>query len=325
MVYKNKIYSLIKISISFCLILWIIKKVDYQEIMKIISSVKIHFFLLGFLWLILDRILMSYRWDILLMAKQVDIPFYHIVKIYFLGTFSGNFLPSSIAPDVVKVYFASKYNAKTSEILSSVIVDRVLGLFSLSVIALFSIGFIFFDSGEINRKSLIVIIAILFVISLLIYSDTILKKIRFVKTSHVLQVFKDNIIWKSLEKIYNSCNEYKKNYGAMKSALLVSFINHALGILAIYVLSYSVGIQVSLLYYFVFVPLINVLIMLPVSVGGIGVQEGAFIYFFSQVGVTSDEALTVALLFRALTIAVSIPGGILYIIEDTPHKVLSSK
>jgi hypothetical protein len=268
---------------------------------------------------------MSYRWNILLTAKQITIPFYQIVKIYFLGTFSGNFLPSSIAPDVVKVYFASKYNPKTSEILSSVIVDRVLGLFSLSAIALFSIGFIFFDSGEINRKSLWVILSILFIISFLFYSDRMFEKIQFGKLSRFLSISEGNVIWKSLEKLYISCNNYKKNKEAINRALLLSFFIQALSILTIYVLSYSISLQVSLIHFFVFVPLINVLIMLPVSIGGIGVQEGAFIYFFSQVGVTSDGALTVALLFRALTIAVSIPGGILYIIDDTPKKVLSSK
>jgi hypothetical protein len=72
------------------------------------------------------------------------------------------------------------------------------------------------------------------------------------------------------------------------------------------------------------VPLINILIMLPVSIGGIGLQEGAFIYFFSRVGITAQEALTVALLFRGITILVSLPGGILYITEAINKKAVSS-
>jgi hypothetical protein len=151
------------------------------------------------------------------------------------------------------------------------------------------------------------------------------KNIQFEKLSRFFSISEGNVIWKCLEKLYISCNNYKRNKEAINRALLLSFFIQALSILTIYVLSYSIGLQISLIHFFVFVPLINVLIMLPVSIGGIGVQEGAFIYFFSQVGVTSDEALTVALLFRALTIAVFIPGGILYIMGDTPENVYSSK
>ena len=110
----------------------------------------------------------------------------------------------------------------------------------------------------------------------------------------------------------------------MAKALLVSFFIQILSILVIYVISLSVHVNVSIIPLFLFVPLINILIMLPVSIGGIGLQEGAFIYFFSRVGITAQEALTVALLFRGITILVSLPGGILYITEAINKKAVSS-
>jgi len=322
---KRKAYFFLKLLLSAFLVAWIVNKVNLDETIDLLFSVKLHFLLIGIFWLLLDRVLMSYRWDILLTAKQIKIPFSQIIKIYFLGTFSGNFLPSSIAPDAVRAYFASKYNSKISDILSSVLVDRVIGLFSLSIIALFSLLFIFFDKGEINLKSLWVILAIFFLITFLIFSERVLKKIPFRKLNRFLPVSNGGVVWKSLEKFYISCNEYKNNNRAIMRALFVSFVIQVLSILVVYVLSCSISLKISLIYFFIFVPLINLLIMLPVSIGGIGVQEGAFVYFFSRVGVSTHEALTVALLFRAIMVAVSLPGGVFYIIEDNPKKVLSSK
>ena len=313
----KKIFFLLKLILSLCLIAWIISKVNLGEITNIIASAKIHFLLIGILWLLLDRVLMSYRWNILLMAKNIRIPFPQIVKIYFVGTFSGNFLPSSIAPDAVRAYFASKYDSKTSDILSSVIVDRILGLFSLGVLAIFSLLFVYRERGEINLKSLSVILGIFFLIALLIFSERVFKIMPASKLRQYMTNAEGGFIWKNIVKIDNSCNEYKNYNRVIQRALFLSFVIHVLSILAVYVLSLSINLEVSLIHLFLFVPLINILIMLPISIGGIGVQEGAFIYFFSKIGISSHGALTVALLFRALTVVGSLPGGVFYVLEGT--------
>lgn len=323
--FRKKAFLFFKILLSSLLIVWIIKKVDYHEFINILSKANIPFLLIGVSWLVLDRFFMSYRWNILLVAKNIKIPFSQIVKIYFLGSFSGNFLPSSVAPDAVRTYYASRYHSGISDIVSSVLVDRILGVFSMTVIAIFSLFFIFLGGGEINIKSFMAMLSILILIVILIYSEKIIKITSIDKIMKYLSLSKDNILIKNLENVYHSCNEYKNNYSVIMKALIVSFFIQILSILVIYVISLSVHVDISIIPLFLFVPLINILIMLPVSIGGIGLQEGAFIYFFSQMGVTAQEALTVALLFRGITILVSLPGGILYIMEDINKKVFSSK
>jgi len=260
---------------------------------------------------------MSYRWNILLTAKNISIPFLQIVKIYFIGTFSGNFLPSSIAPDAVRAYFASKYSSNTTDIVSSVVIDRILGLVSLAVIALFSILFIFLDRGEIHRKALWVVLATLFLVVVVLFSERALSIIPLDKFRNFLSRWREGVAYQSFEKFYISCNEYKKNLTDVWLVLVLSFIVQGLSILAIYVLAQSVNVDISLWNLFIFVPLMNILIMVPVSIGGIGVQEGAFIYFFSQIGISTQAALSVALLFRAVTVAGSLPGGVFYVIEGS--------
>lgn len=317
MLNNKKIWLFVKLIISLCLIAWIIGKVNIDETLSILYSVKIVYLVLGCIWIILDRFLMSYRWNILLAAKNISIPFLQIVKIYFVGTFSGNFLPSSIAPDAVRAYFASKYSSNTTDIVSSVFIDRILGLVSLAVIALFSILFIFLDRGEIQQKALWVVLATLFLVAVFLFSEKALSIVPLDKFRNFLSGWRGGGTYRSFEKFYISCNEYKKNMTDVLLVLVLSFIVQGLSILAIYVLSQSVNVDISLLNLFVFVPLMNILIMVPVSIGGIGVQEGAFIYFFSQVGISTQAALSVALLFRAVTVAGSLPGGVFYAVEGT--------
>lgn len=87
----------------------------------------------------------------------------------------------------------------------------------------------------------------------------------------------------------------------------------------VYTLSMALSLQVGVVYFFVFVPLITVFTMLPISLGGIGVQEGAFAYFFSLVGMSLAGALALSLLLRVLSIVASLPGGLFSLSRDSYH------
>jgi uncharacterized protein (TIRG00374 family) len=314
---KNRLFFFLRFFISFFIIVFIISKVDFNKVIDLLPKIKLHFILIGLLWLLLDRVVMSYRWAILLRTKEIKIPLFNITKIYFLSSFWGTFLPSSVAPDVIKVYVASKHNSNTSDVVSSVVVDRIIGLFSLSLVAFLSLLVVLYYrrmqeySMQGYSSVFLVVLIILFLTTLLPFFDRLpLKKVK--SRFHFLQ---EGILWKFLAKFYNSCKEYKTNKTAIFKVFSVSLINHILAISMIYVLSLSLGLQISVLYLFIFIPLINFLIMIPISIGGLGIQEGAYVYFLSQIGMSVQEALTIALVFRVLMIIASLPGGVVYISE----------
>jgi uncharacterized protein (TIRG00374 family) len=261
----------------------------------------------------LDRFLMAYRWKLLLLAKNIQLRFWQIVRLYFLGTFIGNFLPSSVAPDAVRVYYAAKGGARTSDIVSSVVVDRLLGIFSLCTVVLLSAMLVFFDRRELDFRILSLAIAMMAAVLAIFGCNRILDSIF---AQRFFSVSEDNKIWVFLKNSYESFKEYRNSKNVLFKSLGLSFGVHVLSILSVYLLSLSINLHVPLFYFFLFVPLIVFLIMLPVSIGGIGVQEGAFIYLFTRVGVPSEHAFTVALLFRVMTLVVSLPGAYFYLMGE---------
>ena len=60
-------------------------------------------------------------------------------------------------------------------------------------------------------------------------------------------------------------------------------------------------------------PLIPLISLLPVTANGLGIAEGAFVLFYTQMGVAPDQAFAAALLRRLLTIATAVPGGLLWL------------
>jgi hypothetical protein len=98
--------------------------------------------------------------------------------------------------------------------------------------------------------------------------------------------------------------------------LLTGFVQ-MLRILVFYAVAVSFGVHVSVTYYFIFVPLIMLLIILPVSINGIGVREGSFVVFFARVGVPPAQAFIISFVVSVLTTLMTAVGGIVYMFDKS--------
>ena len=89
----------------------------------------------------------------------------------------------------------------------------------------------------------------------------------------------------------------------------------------------SIGIDVPFIYYCVFLPIIMLILMLPISIGGIGVQEAAYVYFFTPVGMNAEEAVGLSLICYIAVVMWLIIGWITYAKEGVglPQKALNPK
>ena len=102
---------------------------------------------------------------------------------------------------------------------------------------------------------------------------------------------------------------------AIAVALGVSFVVNVLLIAINYLIALSLGVQVSIWYFLLFVPIISFLLVLPVSLSGWGVREGGYVYLFAQAGVAAPLALTMSLLVQSFQLALGLIGAVIYIGE----------
>jgi uncharacterized membrane protein YbhN (UPF0104 family) len=92
----------------------------------------------------------------------------------------------------------------------------------------------------------------------------------------------------------------------------LSFCLQALGMGAVALLSGGIGIELPLVFYFASLPLINIATAIPISLSGIGVREGTFVYFLGIKGIQPEQALCLGILFFSVQVATSILGGVAY-------------
>src|SRR5659263_31465 len=94
---SKNLFLLLRIVFSWGILYIIFRKLDTNQLKNLFPNIVFPFLTLSFLFVLLDRVLMTYRWQILLKAKSTIIPFFEILRIYFVSSFLGIFLPSSVA------------------------------------------------------------------------------------------------------------------------------------------------------------------------------------------------------------------------------------
>jgi uncharacterized protein (TIRG00374 family) len=102
-------------------------------------------------------------------------------------------------------------------------------------------------------------------------------------------------------------------------SLAISLVNQFLVISVTWLISEALRLDLSILYFLAFVPVVTLVSMIPVTVSGMGLRENAFVKLFSAIGVSPASALALALLYSSTIILSAIPGGVLYMFfKDKP-------
>jgi uncharacterized membrane protein YbhN (UPF0104 family) len=89
----------------------------------------------------------------------------------------------------------------------------------------------------------------------------------------------------------------------------------AIRVVQAYCLGRAIAIDVPLATYFLLIPMVLLVMLLPITVSGLGTSQLAFQYFFGQAGVPSPQAVALSILFVALGVVGNLPGSLLYALD----------
>ena len=131
----------------------------------------------------------------------------------------------------------------------------------------------------------------------------------------MIQRFIDWKIVQAARKWLISCLEYRKYPGLLAQAFLLSLAVQMARVFVFYVVALGFNLHAPLMYYIVFIPLIMVLIMLPVSISGVGVREASFVGLFSLAGMPESGAFAISFAVSVLTILATAVGGLIYMFD----------
>jgi uncharacterized protein (TIRG00374 family) len=248
-----------------------------------------------------------------------------VVRLYFLGWFYNNFMPGSLGGDLLRAWYVTKHTDKKFEAVLSVFVDRIIGLSSTLVIAVFFYllflrgkGLEITSSGTggflssigqyktIFFRAVVIIIVILSVLLLHKGSRSMLLKVCSYIRQGGLRI---------IMKFRNAIVIYCKKPLTMLAAFVLTVFLQLLTITGFWLLGRNLGIETGVVYYYVFFTLTWVLGAIPISIGGAVVVEVLLVSLFVKfAGVAEESASALALCQRAVWMLASLPGVVIHLI-----------
>lgn len=259
---------------------------------------------------LVDRALMAYRWMMLLCALTPGSrpPYPAVLRIFFVSTFVGSFLPS-VAGDLYRAYSLSRLRVSGVESAASVVMDRALGIFSMVLVALASLVFArdrLLLPGVLPTMA--IAIAGCIVAAAGIYSERVAAI--GVAVAGALPGASPKRLASGLT---DAIRRYRHHRGELAAVLGASIAVQLIRVLQAFCLGASLAILAPLWSYFLFVPLIVIIMQVPVTVSGLGTSQLAFPLFFAQVGVPAPQAVGLSILFVALGLLGNLPGAAMYV------------
>ncbi len=309
---KKALSILLRIGISIILLILLFKfsKIDTRELISDIKSANGILLAVAFIIFFIVYALGFLRWQMLLKAVGINIPLTRLVISFSGGLFFSILLPSTIGGDVVRTADLAQHSKKTKEVIATVFLDRLSGYIGLVLLVL---PVLLLGSGLVRDKvvflSVAVIILLLVFILLVLFNKSIYSGITGFLSSPGAGKIKE---W--IKNLHREIHIFRHQRKIIIYNLTLSFIIQAISPVSIYFIALSLGIKTSLVYFFIFIPIIGAITLLPISMGGLGVRENFFAVYFAKVGISKQLAVAMSLLSFFFIIIYGVIGGLIYVL-----------
>jgi len=288
----------LKILISSILLLYLFLSYDLSNLLKLISSSNPTYLIFAIFFILINYLFSSVRWYYLLLYDKPSLLF--MIKLYFVGTFFNNFLPTSIGGDAYKIYkLGEKISSKTNA-FTATFLERFIGMFALIVISLY--GFLTFsDVGVLSFLFIFILGLLSFIIFMIFYPKFKFKPIKLLRFFDIL------------DKIHASFLRYRHHKRLIFISLLASFIVQVSSVLTQFFVFKSLGIDIPLNFAFFAFPLIFLSGYAIPSINSLGSQEILYTTFFSSIGVSVSIIISASFLYHFVRLLVSMLGAYFYV------------
>jgi uncharacterized protein (TIRG00374 family) len=322
MLKNKKVRGILQVFLSLTLLFLLLKSVGFKEVLGTLANINLAWYLLAFGLFLLNIVIRSYRWTILLHSLNNRPPFRRLLYLYFVGFFANNFIPTGFGGDVVKVVSLRQRYGRGTEALSSVIMDRLTGLLGTSLIALAALTWNTLNetaSVDLPMGLWLAIFGISFGIPagflLIRWTDLVgIVTMRFPATSRLP-------LYDRFARLVDTVHRYP--FPTLLKALLISLPFTINLVLIQFSISRALGVEVPPILFPLFVPLIALINLLPIAFNGLGVREGVYLFLFVPAGVAPEEAIAMSLAYYFLRFGAGLIGGLLYALSSVSRLMRS--
>ena len=255
--------------------------------------------------------LAALRWLEVCRTLGNELKFSTVFGYFLAGQFVGNFLPTTVGGDILRVSRLGAEIRDHSSAFASVVIERLTGWLVLPVITIFALAVQ--PSLATSRAGVVALLGALGTLLLLLVLILMAQHQRLGG-----RIRGNNSLSTSLAAVHRGLISYRKVPASMLRLLAVALAFQVCLITAVICIANSIGIDVGLLTWIAFVPMVFIAQVLPVAIGGIGVREAALVLFLNSSGVSSGQSVVLGLAIYAVTLVASLAGAVPFVVGGGP-------
>jgi glycosyltransferase 2 family protein len=299
MLVKNKLLTALKIAVSAFSLYIVARSIDISSITNVVGSIDFRFVVLAMMIFWIAQVISSLRCVYIANELGKALSLSSSTKAHFIGLWFNQVLPTSLGGDVIKVAIL-KRNVELGVAIRVAILDRFSGFYILMSVVVVTLP-IYYKVIPIDHSALVDLMAVVsigFVFSVI--------GITWASTKLNQRLASFDILSKLLIIISDIWLFHKGR--ALWRQIWTSLIVHLNGIISFALLGASLGVDSSFITYFLIVPLVFVIALLPISFAGWGVREIGAVWLFGLVGMSSENAAILAIMYGVMLVFLGLPG-----------------
>ncbi len=310
---------LLKLAVSLGLLAYIVlEQAPVPDILRVLRGVDMFWLLASFSLHALGLWISAVRWRILIQAQGDTVPLGYLVKSYLVGTFFNNFLPTRFGGDVVRIWDGSHYSRSVLRSSAVVLVERLTGVIVLLLLAL---------TASLVRLDMAREFPVIW-LAMALASAGLAALFGFLTPlgERLLRRLPEPGFWGRLKgkalEFREAVLVYRSRKGAVLKALFWALLLQINVIVHYYLAGKAFHLEVPLLDYFIFIPVVLLVLTIPISIGGLGVREALYISILGYYAISASAAVAFSLIAdTAFTLAIGLIGAVIYITRKKPGQV----
>lgn len=302
---SKAVYTSVRIAISVALLAGVLSFVDIGPVIRAVRRADPALVLLGGGIFLVGFTVFAARLQVLLSITGQQVRYLRLLGINFVGAFFSLLLPTTVGGDIARVYKLSRDTKIGPHGLTSVLVDRVIGLLTLLLMAAVAL---LAGRSLIPESEFMVATAIGFgLIAFLVVVLFALSRIRFqTPDDGRLEPRGWSARWRSIQE---SIRILISDPARLTKALLLSLLGQTISVVSVASLARAVNIEVRTEMFFVIVPVVWLVVSVPITIGGLGAREGALVFLLGRLGVDPTAAVALSILIYTCYLICGLVGG----------------
>lgn len=297
---------LLRLAITAIILAILAMGIDLGEAARAMAAIDLTHLVLVLGLVAIDRAVMILRWILLLRASNISISSADAARLFLVSSFVGSFLPAGVGGDAARAYGLARPKTQdpgpktsASEALASVAVDRILGVFSIVLMAM--VGVLAWAPAREDWRIAAAILALTLACSAVFWASDWLRWA-------IPDARHDDSIARHVLRLSDAVARYRGRSGVLAHVMAWSLFVQLLRITQAYFLGAGLGLEVPYGYYLLFMPLGLLMLLLPISISGFGIPQGVIVWLLRPVGVPDAQSFALSTLIVLTGLAGNLPG-----------------